>query len=46
MANYEEAKVQLTNTHLNKLKFVAKNNTGTILRTKKKDLENWHMKYI
>ena len=46
MANYEEAKVQLTNTHLNELKFVAKNNTGTILRTTKKDLENCHMKYI
>ena len=39
IANYEEAKVQLTNTHLNKLKFVAKNNTGTILRTTKKNLE-------
>ena len=32
MANYQEAKVKLTNNQLNKLKSVAKSKTGTILR--------------
>ena len=29
MANYQEARVKLTNTQLNKLKSAAKNKTGT-----------------
>ena len=40
MANYEEAKVKLTNTQLNKLKSSAKNKTGTILRITKKKFQN------
>ena len=35
MANYQEARVKLTNTQLSKLKSAAKNKTGTILRLKK-----------
>ena len=38
MANYEEARVKLKNSTLNKLKSTAKNKTGTILRTTKKKL--------
>ena len=37
MANYQEARVKLTNTQLNKLKSAAKNRTGTILRLNKKN---------
>ena len=37
MANYQEARVMLTNTQLNKLKSAAKNKTGTILRLNKKN---------
>ena len=33
MANYQEARVKLTNTQLNISKFAAKNKTETILRT-------------
>ena len=33
MANYQEVKVELTNTQLKKLKSVEKNRTGAILRT-------------
>ena len=40
MANYQEARVQLTNTQLNKLKSAAKSNTGTILRLNKKNFED------
>ena len=32
MGNYQEVRVKLTNTKLNKLKSAAKNKTGTILR--------------
>ena len=39
MANYEEARVKLTNTQLNKLKSAAKNTTGTTLRTTKKNFQ-------
>ena len=39
MANYQESRVKLTNTQLNKLKSAAKNKTGTILRLKKKIFE-------
>ena len=40
MANYQEAKVKLTYTQLNKLKPAAKNNTGTILRINKKSVQD------
>ena len=40
MANYQEARVKLTNTKLNKLKSAAKNNAGTILRLTKKSFED------
>ena len=40
MTNYQEARVKLTNTQLNKLKSAAKNNTGTILRLNKKNFED------
>ena len=36
MANYQEERVEITNTQLNKLKSAAKNKTGTILRISKK----------
>ena len=39
MANYQEARVKLTNTQVNKLKSAAKNKTGTILRLNKKKFE-------
>ena len=40
MANYQKARVKLTNTQLNKLKSAAKNKTGTILRLNKKKFED------
>ena len=40
MANYQEVRVKLTNTQLNKLKSAAKNMTGTILRLNKKNFED------
>ena len=40
MANYQAARVKLTNTQLNKLKCAAKNKTGTILRLSKKKFED------
>ena len=40
MANYQEARIKLTNTQLNKLKSAAKNETGTILRLNKKNFED------
>ena len=40
MANYQEVRVKLTNTQLNKLKSAAKNQTRTILRLTKKNFEN------
>ena len=40
MANYQEVRVKLTNTQLNKLKSAAKNKTGTILRLNKKNFED------
>ena len=44
MINYQEARLTLTNTQLNKLKSVAKNKTWEILRINKKTLkmENCH----
>ena len=40
MANYQEARVKLTNIQLNKLKSAAKNKTETILRLNKKNFED------
>ena len=40
MSNYQERRVRLTNVQLNKLKSVAKNKTGTILRLTKKNFED------
>ena len=40
MANYQEARVKLTNTQLSKLKSASKNKTGTILRINKKNVED------
>ena len=40
MVNYQEAKVKLTNTQLNKLKSAAKHRTGTILRLNNKKFED------
>ena len=40
MAYYQEARVKLTNTQLNKLKPAAKNRTRTILRLNKKNFKN------
>ena len=38
-------KVKLTNTQLNKLKYAAKNKTGTILRLTKKNFEDEKLPY-
>ena len=40
MANYEETRVKLTNTRLNKLKFASKNTTGTTLRITQKNFQD------
>ena len=40
MTNYQEARVELTNAQLSKLKYVAKNKIGTILRLNKKNSED------
>ena len=40
MVNYEEARVKLTNTHLNKLKSAGKNKTGSALRITKKKFQD------
>ena len=40
MANYEEAKVKLTNTQLNKLKSAAKKITESTLRITKKNFQD------
>ena len=40
MINYQEARLTLTNTQLNKLKSVAKNKTWEILRINKKNFED------
>ena len=44
-ANYQEARVKLTNTQLTKLKYVAKSKTERIIRINKKTfkMENWRM---
>ena len=40
MVTYQEEKLKLTNTQLKKLKFAAKNKTGTILRLKRNNFED------
>ena len=45
MKNYQEASVKLTNTQLKKLKSVAKNKTGTILKLNKKKFEDKELPY-
>ena len=40
MASYQGVRVRLTNTQLSKLKYDAKNKTGTILRLNKKNLKD------
>ena len=40
MENYQEARVKLTNTQLNKLKPTAKNKKGTTLRLNKTNFED------
>ena len=46
MANYQEARVKLTNTQLNKLKSAAKIKAGTILTLNKKNLEDEELNYF
>ena len=40
MANYQEARVKLTNTQVNKLKSATINKAGTMLRINKRNLED------
>ena len=40
LANYQETRVNLTNTQLNKLNSAATNKTGTILRLNKNKFED------
>ena len=40
MENYEETRITLKNTQLNKLKFAAKNKTEKTLRITKKNLQD------
>ena len=40
MEIYQEVRVTLTNTQLNKLKSAAKNKAGTILRSNKKNFDD------
>ena len=43
MANYQQGRVKVTNTQLNKLKSAAKNKTGTIWRLNTKKFEDEDM---
>ena len=40
MANYQEVRVRVTNTQLNKLKSAAEKNSGTISRITKKNCQD------
>ena len=40
MVNYQEVRVKLTNTQLTKLKSAAKNQTGALLGTNKKNFQD------
>ena len=46
MANYQEPRVKLTNTELNKLKSAAKNETGTILRINKNNFQDEELPHV
>ena len=48
MASYQEARVKLTNTQLNKLKSAGKNKTGTMLKINMTTfkMKNCHMNYF
>ena len=48
MANYQEARVKLTNAQLNNVKSAAKNKAGAILRLNRKTLKmkNCHINYF
>ena len=48
MTKYEEARVKLAYTHLNKLISAPKCKTGATLRITKKTfkMKNWHMNYF
>ena len=45
MRNFQETRVKLINTQLKKLKYEAKNKTGTIIRLNKKKTKNFGMNY-
>ena len=45
ITSYQEARVKLTNTQLNKLKSTAKNKTVTILRLNKKKFEDEELRH-
>ena len=40
MVNYQETRIKITNTQLNKLKSAAKNNTGTTLKITKENFQD------
>ena len=41
MANYQETRVKVRDTQLNKLKYAAKNKTGTKIRLNKKNFQDY-----
>ena len=40
MANFQEIRAKLTNVQLNKLKYTARNHTGTTLKITRKNFQN------
>ena len=45
MLNYQEVRINLTNTKLTKLKYAAKNKEGTILRLLKENFEDEELQH-
>ena len=45
MANYQEVRVKLTKTQLDKVTYAAKNKTGTILKSSKKNFEDQELSH-
>ena len=45
MLNYQEVRINLTNTKLTKLKYATKNKKGTILRLLKKNFEDEELQH-
>ena len=45
MLNYQEVRINLTNTKLTKLKYATKNKKGTILRLLKENFEDEEMQH-